>query len=189
MQRIVDDLLDAIAARGPDAIVDLVASFAFPLPFTVICELLGVPERPTQPLRHALVGLLAPTPDAEEYARAKDASDAVVALLAQLVEEKRRTPDDALVSALINARDGDDRLNEQELLSTIFQLIIAGHDTTSSLIGNGVVALLTQPGPARAAARRPRADRRRRRRVHSLRRTRPALDVPVRARADRASAA
>jgi cytochrome P450 len=75
----------------------------------------------------------------------KIASDRVVECLSNLVATKRRHPDDALVSALITARDGDERLSEQELLSTIFQLIIARHDTTSSLIGNGVVALLTHP--------------------------------------------
>ena len=62
-----------------------------------------------------------------------------------LVETKQQAPDDALVSALIAARDGNERLTTQELLSTIFQLIVAGHDTTASLIGNGVVALLRHP--------------------------------------------
>jgi cytochrome P450 len=61
------------------------------------------------------------------------------------VDARRREPDDALVSALIRARDGDERLDEAELLSTILQLIIAGHDTTTSLIGNSVVALMRNP--------------------------------------------
>jgi hypothetical protein len=89
--------------------------------------------------------LLAPAPTPEQYERAKEASDAVVALLERLVREKRDEPDDALVSALIVARDGDERLNHQELMSTIFQLIVAGHDTTASLIGNSVVSLLRHP--------------------------------------------
>src|SRR5262249_19718319 len=89
--------------------------------------------------------LLAPAPTPELYARAKAASDDVVALLERLVKEKKDNPDDALVSALIVARDGDERLNHQELMSTIFQLIVAGHDTTASLIGNSVVALLRHP--------------------------------------------
>jgi len=145
VQRIVDDMLDAIAARGADTVVDLIDNFAFPLPFTVICELLGVPETGRSSFGHALVEMLVPTRTEEEYANAKAASDTVVAFLGNLVAEKRRHPDDALVSALIDARDGDEQLTEQELLSTIFQLVIAGHDTTSSLIGNGVVALLTHP--------------------------------------------
>jgi cytochrome P450 len=145
VQAIVDDLLDRIAQRGPDQVVDLVASFAFPLPFTVICELLGVPSDDRGPLGRALTVLLAPTPTTADYERAKEASDTVVAMLGALVEAKQFDPDDALVSALISARDGDERLNQQELMSTIFQLIVAGHDTTASLIGNGVVALLRNP--------------------------------------------
>jgi cytochrome P450 len=145
IEAIVNDLLDDIAARGPDTVVDLVSSFAFPLPFTVICELLGVPDHDRKELAEGLAVLLAPAPTPEQYALAKTASDAVVALLERLVEEKQRDPDDALVSALIVARDGEERLNHQELMSTIFQLIVAGHDTTASLIGNSVVALLRHP--------------------------------------------
>lgn len=145
VQRIVDDMLEAIEARGPDRVVDLIETFAFPLPFTVICELLGVPESGRSSFGRALVAMLVPTRTDDEYTHAKAASDEVVAFLAALVDEKRRAPDQALISALIDARDGDEKLSEQELLSTIFQLIIAGHDTTSSLIGNGVVALLTHP--------------------------------------------
>jgi cytochrome P450 len=142
---IVDDLLDEIADQGPDRRVDLVAAFAFPLPFTVICELLGVPPAERRQLGRGLGALLVPTSNPEEYARAKAASDEVVALLRALVELKERIPGDDLVSALISARDGDERLNSQELLSTVFQLIVAGHDTTTSLIGNSVVALLRNP--------------------------------------------
>ncbi len=145
VRAVVDDLLDGIAAQGPDAVVDLVASFAFPLPFTVICELLGVPEPDRRPFGDALKTLLGPTNTDAEYARAKRASDTVVEMLESLVDAKQQHPDDDLVSALISARDGDARLDQRELLSTIFQLIVAGHDTTTSLIGNSVVALLRHP--------------------------------------------
>jgi cytochrome P450 len=145
VQGIVDDLLDEMAAAGPDARIDLVGAFAFPLPFTVICELLGVPEPDRAALGRGLTALLVPTSTAAEYARAKEASDAVVAMLEALVEGKQRAPGDDLVSGLISARDGEERLTTQELLSTIFQLIVAGHDTTASLIGNSVVALLSHP--------------------------------------------
>src|SRR5262249_31423703 len=88
------------------------------------------------------------------------ASDVVVAMLAALVAIKQRAPANDLISGLIAARDGDERLTQQELLSTLFQLIVAGHDTTTSLIGNGVVGLLRHPAqlavlradPARRAA-------------------------------------
>ena len=145
VQAVVDDLLDAIAGAGPDARIDLVGAFAFPLPFTVICELLGVPEPDRADLGRGLTALLVPTSTPAEYAKAKEASDAVVGMLEALVEAKQVDPGDDLVSGLISARDGDERLSTQELLSTIFQLIVAGHDTTASLIGNGVVALLQHP--------------------------------------------
>ncbi len=145
IQTIVDDLLDGIAADGADGRVDLVSRFAFPLPFTVICELLGVPEPDRAALGRGLTGLLVPTSTPEQYAEAKVASDAVVALLEQLVEAKGSSPGDDLVSALIAARDGSERLDTRELLSTIFQLIVAGHDTTASFIGNSVVALFRNP--------------------------------------------
>jgi cytochrome P450 len=145
IEEMVDELLDAMAAKGPDAVVDLVASFAFPLPFTVICELLGLPEPDRARFGAAMTVLLSPTATDEEYQRAKQASDVVVAMLEALVEAKQHEPDDALVSGLITARDGNEQLNQQELLSTIFQLIVAGHDTTASLIGNSVVALLRDP--------------------------------------------
>ncbi len=83
------------------------------------------------------------------------------------------------MSALIDARDGEDRLSEQELLSTIFQLIIAGHDTTSRLIGNGVVALLTHPEQLALLRCDPHLMAQRGRGADPLRRARPALDVPL----------
>ena len=88
IQTIVDDLLDGIAAEGADSRVDLVSRFAFPLPFTVICELLGVPEPDRAALGRGLTGLLVPTSTPEQYAKAKLASDEVVALLEQLVDVK-----------------------------------------------------------------------------------------------------
>jgi cytochrome P450 len=142
---IVDDLLGAIAAAGPDARIDLVTAFAFPLPFTVICELLGVPEPDRAALGTGFTAMLVPYSTPDEFAKAKAASDSVVAMLEALVAGKQANPGDDLVSALISARDGAERLTTQELLSTIFQLMVAGHDTTASLIGNSVVALLDHP--------------------------------------------
>jgi cytochrome P450 len=145
VQAITDDLLDDIAANGPEGRVDLVSAFAFPLPFTVICELLGVPQTDRSRLGRAFTRLLVPTTTATEYAEAKRASDEVVGMLRELVAAKEVAPGDDLVSALISARDGEERLDSQELLSTIFQLMVAGHDTTASLIGNSVVALFRHP--------------------------------------------
>jgi cytochrome P450 len=145
VQVVADDLLDDVAAQGPHRQVDLVRAFAFPLPFTVICELLGVPVSDRAPLGQGFTKLLVPTSNPAEYAAAKEASDVVVGMLGALVEAKQRDPGDDLVSGLISARDGHERLDNQELLSTIFQLIVAGHDTTASLIGNSLVALFRNP--------------------------------------------
>ena len=155
IQTIVDDLLDGIAADGAGSRVDLVSRFAFPLPFTVICELLGVPVPDRAALGQGLTALLVPISTPEQYREAKRASDAVVALLEQLVEGKSVDPGDDLVSALIAARDGDERLDTQELLSTIFQLIVAGHDTTASFIGNSLVALFRNPEQLALLRRHP----------------------------------
>ena len=92
IREIIADLLDDLAATGPDATVDLVPSFAFPLPFTVICELLGVPEHDREPFGDALIALLSPTDTPEQYAKAKIGSDAVVAHLNKLVDTKAEQP-------------------------------------------------------------------------------------------------
>ncbi len=141
IERIAHDLLDAL---DPDATVDLVAGYAQPLPFQVISTLLGVPEDDAPALNGWFRTLFQPwhgAPPPEAVA----ASDAIVAHLAELVAAHRRAPADDLIGVLVAASDEDDRLTEQELLSTLFQLIVAGHDTTASLIGNGIVALLDHP--------------------------------------------
>jgi cytochrome P450 len=142
--QIADTLLDELERSGPDAVVDLVAGFAYPLPFRVISELLGIPEDVRAPLRDAFRTLFQPwsgSPPPEAVA----ASDLIVSSLEHLVATHRAQPQDDLVGVLVTASDDDDRLTEQELLSSLFQLIVAGHDTTTSLIGNGVVDLLEHP--------------------------------------------
>ena len=103
VQAVVDDLLDELAALGPEARADLVAAFAFPLPFTVICELLGVPEPDRAALGRGLTALLVPTSTPAQYARAKEASDAVVAMLERARRGKagraRATTSSAVCSA------------------------------------------------------------------------------------------
>ena len=143
MRAIVAQLLDGLAARG-DEVVDLVAGYAFPLPFTVVSELLGIPEPDRADLGRWFRTLLAPhswPPPAEAVA----ASDAIVGYLTALLDHKRAEPGEDLVTDLVVAADRDGALTPQEMLSTIFQLIVAGHDTTTSLIGNATVALLRHP--------------------------------------------
>ena len=144
VQAIVDGLLDDLEARG-EVVVDLVKGFAFPLPFTVISELLGVPEPDRAELGAWFTTLLAPASAPEPPPSAVAASGNIVRYLTELLDRKRVEPGEDLVTDLVRAGDERDALNQQEMLSTIFQLTVAGHDTTTSLIGNGTVALLRHP--------------------------------------------
>src|SRR3954466_3283902 len=144
VQALVDDLLDELHRRG-DTVVDLVTGFAFPLPFTVISELLGFPEPDRAELGAWFTTLLAPASAPEPPPSAVAASANIVRYLTELLDRKRREPGEDLVTALVRAGDERAALSRQEMLSTIFQLTVAGHDTTTSLIGNGTVALLRHP--------------------------------------------
>jgi cytochrome P450 len=154
VQAIVDGLLDELQERG-DTVVDLVAGFAFPLPFTVISELLGIPEPDRAELGAWFTTLLAPASAPEPPASAVTASANIVRYLTELLDRKRAEPGEDLVTDLVRAGDQRDALNQQEMLSTIFQLTVAGHDTTTSLIGNGTVALLRHPDQRAALAADP----------------------------------
>ncbi len=143
IRAIADNLLDDLETAGPDATVDLVEGYAHPLPFRVIGELLGIPAADRARL-HAWFQVLLTGWAGDPPPEAVEASDGIVAYLRELVDAKRNSPADDLVSVLVAAED--DALTTQELLSSLFQLVVAGHDTTASLIGNGVVALLDHPG-------------------------------------------
>jgi cytochrome P450 len=147
VRAIADNLLDDLETAGPDATVDLVEGYAHPLPFRVIGELLGIPAA-DRPRLHAWFQVLLTGWAGDPPPEAVEASDGIVACLRELVDAKRNSPADDLVSVLVAAED--DALSTQELLSSLFQLVVAGHDTTASLIGNGVVALLDHPGQLEA---------------------------------------
>jgi cytochrome P450 len=137
---ITAELLDDMSTR-PE--VDLLASFAFPLPVTVICELLGVPVADRDDFRAWSATIVSSTASPEVYLA--DAT-AMIRYFVALLAAKRREPADDLLSALISARDEGDRLSENELVSMAFLLLVAGHETTVNLIGNGMLALLLNPG-------------------------------------------
>jgi len=151
--QIAADLLDDLAAHeeGP---VDLVAEYARPLPFAVIGELLGIDRTDQRRLVGWFATLLAPYSGAEPPAEAVAASDHIVGFLTDLVDNRWAAPTEDLVGDLVRACR-DSMLTRQELLSTVFQLVVAGHDTTTSLIGNGVAALLTHPDQRDALAADP----------------------------------
>jgi cytochrome P450 len=144
---IADDLLDELDEAGPNGTVDLVEGYAYPLPFRVIGELLGIPAADRADL-HAWFQVLLTGWAGDPPREAVDASGKIVAYLRELVDAKRSSPGDDLVSVLLAV--SDDALTTQELLSSLFQLVVAGHDTTASVIGNGVVALLDRPDQLRA---------------------------------------
>ncbi|MDH6623193.1 cytochrome P450 [Streptomyces sp. LBL] len=137
---ITGELLDAMVA-GPDQ-TDLIEAFAFPLSVTVICELIGIPVDDRKSFRGWSETLLSARGTREE---AREAAVAMHAYFTHLVVERRRSPADDLLSALIAARDSGDSLSENELLSMMFLLLVAGHETMLNLIAGGVLALLTHP--------------------------------------------
>jgi cytochrome P450 len=142
------ELLDAFPEAGE---IDLLESFAFPLPVRVICELLGVPARD----RPRFGAWSATMIDQSTPEATTEASTAMVRYLGDLVAEKRRHPDDGLISALIEVSDEGDRLGEDELVAMAMLLLIAGHETTANLIGNAVLGLLTHPDQLALLRSRP----------------------------------
>ena len=131
-------LLDALPARDE---VDLIAGYAFPLAFTVICELLGLPQTDREQFRQWTQDYN--SSGSPELVNA--ASDAIAAYVSELIAAERRRPGVGLLSGLIEVTDGGDRLSESELVSLVFLLLSAGHETTVNLIAGGMLALLNHP--------------------------------------------
>ncbi|OJT26194.1 hypothetical protein BO221_10285 [Archangium sp. Cb G35] len=143
VEQITEDLLDA-AARKP--VVDLMEDFALPLPLTVIAEMLGVPQSD----RILFRGLITKVLDSSavspiSFIRNYPNMLRLNGFLRKLVKLRREQPGDDLVTALVQAEEGGDRLSEDELISMVFLLLFAGHETTVNLIGNGVLELVRHP--------------------------------------------
>ena len=138
IEQITDELLAAMAGRDR---VDLIDAFAFPLPIQVICELLGVPAADRESFRAWTTVIVGGTSATAEGA---GALRAMAAYIGELIDERRARPGDDLLSGLIGVRDAGDRLSSDELSSMVFLLLIAGHETTVNLIGNGVHLLLAE---------------------------------------------
>ncbi|KAA9154396.1 cytochrome P450 [Amycolatopsis acidicola] len=138
IEQIADELLDSITAPGS---VDLLEAFAFPLPITVICELLGIPVADRDDFRtwsNSIVSASAPEVLQEHSA-------ALAGYLNALIAVKRSEPSEDLLSDLVHVSEEGDQLSDVELISMAFLLLVAGHETTVNLIGNGVLALLEHP--------------------------------------------
>ncbi|MCW2886240.1 MAG: hypothetical protein JWL58_3102 [Streptosporangiaceae bacterium] len=146
IEQLVDDLL-----AGASGAVDLIATLAYPLPVILISELLGVPpedrdrfKRWSDALARGLdPGFLLPAADVAERDQARLEFGAY---FRELIVLRRTDPRDDLLSALVAVSDGGDVLTEEELLATCVLLLVAGHETTVNLIGNGALALLRNPG-------------------------------------------
>ena len=152
IQEIADELIDAVDARGE---MELVDEFAFPLPITVIVELLGIPPADRNRFREWSAAIVTPALDAASTARFGKLLEAFVGYLHELFGERRAQPGDDLISALLRAEESGDTLSEEELFSMVVLLIVAGHETTVSLIGNAVLALLEHPEQLRALRQSP----------------------------------
>jgi cytochrome P450 len=141
IQRIADELLDRVADQGH---MDLVKEFAFPLPITVISTMLGVPSEGQALIREWSELFSSGGAPSRDPAR-ELITQTFAEYLVQLIAEKRVHPHDDLISQLIQIEEAGDRLEEGELLSMIALLIFAGHETTSNLIGNGMLMLFDAP--------------------------------------------
>ncbi|EWC60114.1 putative cytochrome P450 hydroxylase [Actinokineospora spheciospongiae] len=142
---LVDTALDGLAADGGG---DLVEALAFPLPFTVINDMLGMPLTDAPRLRELtglLVRSLEPMADPELAKRVGEADRELCELTAEAIEHKRAHPGDDLLTALIRAEHGGWVLSPDELVAQVVLLYVAGHETTVNLISNGAVALLRHP--------------------------------------------
>ena len=159
IQRIVNGLLDAVDGHGE---MDLIDEFAYPLPVNVICDMLGVPVKDHERFKQwgldiarGLDAIMLP-PESEVAQRSMAGRRALAAYFRELIAQRRASPRDDMLSALIAAEEAGDKLNEDELLATCILLLVAGHETTVNLIGNGTLALLRHPAELRRLRDDPR---------------------------------
>jgi pimeloyl-[acyl-carrier protein] synthase len=146
IQQIVDDLIDRIEATGE---MEVIEDLAFALPVTVLAGLLGVPESQGPTFRRWADGLLAfqgiNKPSERVLLGAQTVLIEARGYLADLIAERRRTPGDDLISHMMRESDNGESLSDGEIINTGITLLTAGHETTTSLIGNGLFTLLSHP--------------------------------------------
>ena len=145
VERLVDDVLDVMQARGS---ADVVTELAFPLPFDVISEMLGMPEADKDLIAGwsaAVVKTLDPIITEEESREAVEADRLLAAHVDGVIEWKRANPADDILTAMIAAEEDGDRLSPKELRDQVVLLFVAGHETTVNLIGTGIYELLRHP--------------------------------------------
>ena len=151
IEAIVDALLAQVIDRGT---MDVIGDFAYPLPVIVIAEMLGVPPEGREPMKAwsdelaLFIGSALGTPD--KYERASRAMTGMCSYFREIVGARRRQPREDLITALVDAEQQGGQLSEDELVATCVLLLFAGHETTTNLIGNGLLGLLRHPGALNA---------------------------------------
>ncbi|MGV7001958.1 cytochrome P450 family protein [Priestia megaterium] len=152
IQEVADTLLDAVQSKGK---MNLVDEFAFPLPIIAICEMLGIPPEDRNQFRDWSDILIEAFNRPEKIQQARPTFQSFIKYMNQMIEDRRKNSTEDLVSALVHAETEGEKLTEKELYSMIFLLIVAGHETTVNLIGNGVLALLQHPKQLEKLKRHP----------------------------------
>ncbi len=142
VQAIADALLDKVADQRQ---MELIEAYAFPLPLSVITQLLGIPTADQEQMRFWSQAIIAAGSHGISYSQRKQRIKALVDYLSGLFAARRAQPQDDLITALVQAEQAGDRLTEMELSSMVVLLLVTGHETTVNLIGNGVYTLLTHP--------------------------------------------
>jgi len=142
IEEIANQLIDGVQAAGK---MDLIADFAFPLPITVISEMLGVQAKDHAKFREWSGELIASGALSSESSTMGAGILQLANYVRGLVADHHKHPKDDLVSQLIDAEENGDRLSDREIISTTILLLIAGHETTVNLIGNGMLALMQYP--------------------------------------------
>ncbi len=139
IQMIADHLLDQVHSLGE---MDLIAAYALPLPVFVICEMLGVPEKDREQVAGWSQAIISPGSRNLNYSARKRSVRAFTAYLEKMFAERQANPRDDLVTALVQAEEAGEKLNDAELSSMVALLLVTGHETTVNLIGNGALTLL-----------------------------------------------
>jgi cytochrome P450 len=145
IQEVVDGLIDSVSDRGE---MEAITDFAYPLPITVIAEMLGVPSEDRDFFRdqsQKIAVALGPIEDMQVALRAMDGRNHLVDYFNELIPKRKQEPRDDLISAMLEAEQSGDFLNHAELLAMLLLLLVAGHETTVNLMGNGLLALLRNP--------------------------------------------
>lgn len=142
IETLTEELLDDVERRGQ---FDLIRDYALPLPTTIIAEMLGIPAEDGKKFNRWSSAIVASNQGSLGMLKAIPNIAAFMSYLRKLIKVRRANPQDDLISALVAVEETGDLLNEDELLAMIFLLLVAGHETTVNLIGNGVLALLEHP--------------------------------------------